>query len=280
MSIVFCRGCGKEIHETALACPHCGAPQKIASNTIDSIPDGVLGWSWGAFLLSWIWAVGNRVWWGLLALIPYVGFVIAIYLGFKGRELAWKSGKWDSVEHFQRVQKKWSQWGVGLVVGLLLIGGILAAIAIPAYESYKNRAEAHEQSAAEVPNYVEEPANVENQSEQIELETAEPEPVFITNTTAETDSQIEITSEENSISPSFDCAKATTNAEVLICNTPELANADLMLANAYSITYQNSSDKELLRSQQNNWRNSERDSCPDANCMLQAYTQRIAELTM
>ena len=27
MSMVFCRGCGKEIHETAPTCPHCGAPQ-------------------------------------------------------------------------------------------------------------------------------------------------------------------------------------------------------------------------------------------------------------
>jgi len=27
MAMVFCRGCGKEIHETAAACPHCGASQ-------------------------------------------------------------------------------------------------------------------------------------------------------------------------------------------------------------------------------------------------------------
>lgn len=27
MTMVFCRGCGKELHETALTCPHCGAPQ-------------------------------------------------------------------------------------------------------------------------------------------------------------------------------------------------------------------------------------------------------------
>ncbi|MDY7536675.1 TM2 domain-containing protein [Undibacterium sp. RTI2.1] len=27
MSMVFCRGCGKEIHVTAVTCPHCGAPQ-------------------------------------------------------------------------------------------------------------------------------------------------------------------------------------------------------------------------------------------------------------
>lgn len=31
MSMIFCRGCGKEIHETAVTCPHCGAPQFNAS---------------------------------------------------------------------------------------------------------------------------------------------------------------------------------------------------------------------------------------------------------
>lgn len=27
--MVFCRGCAKEIHETALSCPHCGAKQVV-----------------------------------------------------------------------------------------------------------------------------------------------------------------------------------------------------------------------------------------------------------
>lgn len=27
MSMVSCCGCGKELHQTALACPSCGAPQ-------------------------------------------------------------------------------------------------------------------------------------------------------------------------------------------------------------------------------------------------------------
>jgi len=27
--MVFCRGCGKEIHESAKACPHCGATQSL-----------------------------------------------------------------------------------------------------------------------------------------------------------------------------------------------------------------------------------------------------------
>lgn len=30
--MVFCRGCGKEIHETAQSCPNCGAPQYNVNN--------------------------------------------------------------------------------------------------------------------------------------------------------------------------------------------------------------------------------------------------------
>ena len=31
MAMVFCRGCGKEIHESAPTCPHCGAPQSLTA---------------------------------------------------------------------------------------------------------------------------------------------------------------------------------------------------------------------------------------------------------
>jgi hypothetical protein len=98
-------------------------------------PPGVKGFSWGAFLLSWIWAVSNRTWIGLLCLVPYLGLIMKFYLGFKGRELAWRNKRWDSLEHFDRVQKKWSVWGVGLVLGAFVLG-IVAAIALPAYQSY------------------------------------------------------------------------------------------------------------------------------------------------
>ena len=67
-------------------------------------PEGIKGWSWGAFFWNWIWSIFNRTWIGLLALIPYVGIVVAIYLGVKGRELAWRNRRWDSVEHFNKVQ--------------------------------------------------------------------------------------------------------------------------------------------------------------------------------
>ena len=50
----------------------------------------------------------------------------------KGRELAWRNKEWDSLEHFNRVQKRWSAWGVGLIIVPALIG-ILAAILIPMF---------------------------------------------------------------------------------------------------------------------------------------------------
>lgn len=31
MSMVYCRGCGKQLHESAPVCPACGAPQTSAS---------------------------------------------------------------------------------------------------------------------------------------------------------------------------------------------------------------------------------------------------------
>lgn len=102
------------------------------------IPEGVKGWSWGAFFLNWIWAISNRTWIGLLCLIPYIGFVMSFFLGAKGREWAWRNKRWQSVEHFNQVQKKWSFWGVVLVVGVFAIG-IVAAIAIPAYVDYQHK---------------------------------------------------------------------------------------------------------------------------------------------
>lgn len=104
-----------------------------------AIPPGVAGWSWGAFLLNWIWAVGNRTWIGLLCFIPYVGFVMSIILGIKGREWAWRNKRWDSVEHFNRVQRKWSIWSLVVIVAMF---AIMAAIAIPAYQDYVVRAQA------------------------------------------------------------------------------------------------------------------------------------------
>jgi len=100
------------------------------------IPEGIKGWSWGAFLFNWLWAIGNKTWIGLLTLVPFVGFIMMFILGVKGREWAWRNKKWDNIEHFQRVQRKWSLWGI-IVVGVYLLA-VIAAIALPAYQDYVN----------------------------------------------------------------------------------------------------------------------------------------------
>lgn len=90
------------------------------------IPDGVKGWSWGACLLNWIWGLGNRTWISLLCLVPYVGLVMSLVLGYKGREWAWRNKRWDSLEHFQRVQRLWSIWGI--VITVLMFGAAILMV--------------------------------------------------------------------------------------------------------------------------------------------------------
>ena len=109
------------------------APLSDALNTSGTgknaeIPEGVKGWSWGACLLSAWWAIGNRTWIGLLAFVPYLGWILAIYLGWRGRELAWQNKKWDSVEHFNRVQKKWTVWGLALTAASAVLGVVTGFI--------------------------------------------------------------------------------------------------------------------------------------------------------
>ena len=61
--------------------------------------------------------------------IPITVLVIII-LGIKGRQWAWQKKRWDSVKHFQEVQKKWSFWGFIITGGFLLIGGLILIISV------------------------------------------------------------------------------------------------------------------------------------------------------
>jgi hypothetical protein len=83
-------------------------------------------WNWGAFLLSWIWAIGNRVWIGLLALIPIVGLVMMFVLGIKGNRWAWEKKRWRDIEDFHRTQRKWAIAGLVFLVLTVLLGVVLA----------------------------------------------------------------------------------------------------------------------------------------------------------
>ena len=46
--MIFCTGCGKELHETAPMCPHCGKPQKAGAAAHVTHTDAKAGPLWAA----------------------------------------------------------------------------------------------------------------------------------------------------------------------------------------------------------------------------------------
>ena len=94
-----------------------------------AIPAEIKRWNWGAFLLNWIWGIGNQTYIALLALIPGFGFIWMLVLGAKGNAWAWRNGRWDSVEHFKRVQRRWAIWGLVIWLAVaVLFGGMIGGI--------------------------------------------------------------------------------------------------------------------------------------------------------
>jgi hypothetical protein len=93
------------------------------------VPAEIDRWNWGAFLLNWIWGVGNNVFVALLTLIPVVGLIMPLVLGARGNRWAWRNGRWDSVEHFKRVQRAWTKWAVIIWIGaIVLFGGLFGGV--------------------------------------------------------------------------------------------------------------------------------------------------------
>jgi len=112
--------------------PPVGAVIMTNENSLNGpFPAELDKFNWGAFLLSWIWSIGNGVWIGLLALVSPISLIMMIILGFKGNEWAWKAKKWDSVEHFKTVQAKWQKWGIIILVASVVVSvvfGILFSV--------------------------------------------------------------------------------------------------------------------------------------------------------
>ncbi|MFG6414577.1 cytochrome c oxidase assembly factor Coa1 family protein [Roseateles sp. DC23W] len=85
------------------------------------VPPEVRRWSWGAFLLSWIWGIGNNTLAALAVFIPFFGFVWLFVLGARGSEWAWRNKRWDSLAQFQRTQRSWAKWGAIVWLGWLAV---------------------------------------------------------------------------------------------------------------------------------------------------------------
>lgn len=101
-------------YATPAAAPGFAAGNTSGAGATAVVPPEVeaMGWSWGGFGLNWIWAIANKTWIGLLALIPCVNLFIAIWLGISGHKLAWQNRRFDSLGQFQETMKAWNLWGL------------------------------------------------------------------------------------------------------------------------------------------------------------------------
>ena len=78
--------------------------------------------------------------------------------------------------------------------------------------------------------------------------------------------------------PSFDCNKASTAVEKMICASPALAAADAQTVAAYKVKLSASSDPDGIKQHQATWRRTVRDACTTPECVTMAYQQRLVEL--
>ncbi len=104
--------------------------------------------NWGAFLLNWIWGIGNNSYITLViflsciaVFIPFfiglfISLALCIWFGIKGNEWAWQNKQFESIEAFHNYQKKWAIAGVifsiiGTVIIILATAfGLVAIIAL------------------------------------------------------------------------------------------------------------------------------------------------------
>lgn len=76
---------------------------------------------------------------------------------------------------------------------------------------------------------------------------------------------------------SFDCAKAATKVEQMICGDAELSRLDEELAQAYKAALKDQSKAESIKQAQKQWMK-ERNACADVACMKRVYETRLASL--
>jgi uncharacterized protein YecT (DUF1311 family) len=76
---------------------------------------------------------------------------------------------------------------------------------------------------------------------------------------------------------SFDCAKAGTKVEHIICDNPEISKLDDEMVAAYKAALSNKARASITRQEQRQWLK-ERNKCNDKKCLQYMYKPRISAL--
>ena len=76
----------------------------------------------------------------------------------------------------------------------------------------------------------------------------------------------------------FDCGKASTPTEKMICSDKQLSELDSLMLEAYGLAMKDSGDPDGLKAEQRSWLTGKRNRCPDVDCLKQSYNERLAQL--
>lgn len=76
----------------------------------------------------------------------------------------------------------------------------------------------------------------------------------------------------------FDCTKAATAQEKMICSSQELSALDSALTDIYQKRLAETSDPRSLKAEQRNWIRNIRDRCADISCLRSSYGERLQQL--
>lgn len=80
------------------------------------------------------------------------------------------------------------------------------------------------------------------------------------------------------VKPSFDCNKASSTAEKLICSSSQLSMLDVQLNGVFKQAVANAGDPKQVLALQKAWIKNVRGLCNDVECMTKAYQQRLDQL--
>lgn len=87
MSMVFCRGCGKDIHSTAKSCPSCGAPQEdTKTKKAESTGGFIKTWYLDVFKKYAVFSgrASRKEYWMFFLINVIIAFAIGIIEGLTG----------------------------------------------------------------------------------------------------------------------------------------------------------------------------------------------------
>ncbi len=138
---VFCRQCGAAIHVSDRHCPACGAAQLQQEAGRSKVVAGFLAFFLGPFGVHRFY-LGQ--WWGIFY-IPLIFFGISRIVSLVEAIVFWCTSKERWNEKYGHLPPA-SGWLIVLIIApfFLVFFGILAAVAIPAYQDYTIRAQVNE----------------------------------------------------------------------------------------------------------------------------------------